>query len=469
MRIGKFLVHHSGLRFPPGPVFGSSDSDEAGRRIYTAIAGQPPAPGVTLSESALKERSRRSIIDLFRVVNGQAELYRSLRGASDLVWQVVANEVSLAIELSPAEVEMAVVAIAKGRRAFLSFGANASVGSTPNVPHLLVEVDKFVSLDDATKELAAADRHIDANTLQGLKIDIQAHVGMIVGLTNSLLDLNIATQRPWPPAYFPVSDMVVLATGSVVRSLGGIDAHNRGEPVVPGSVHSSSAPADYRTALCRLALMNYTPDKDWALFLSPVGFLSRELRQDWYETLGEQSKAFAPINRFLDYAYDALGSRGKTFAVGMLTHWLLKPGDVERVADRSATDAINIWTTHPTIRRFGTVLVFCRIENKIQVIWYDPSKYDKTIRMRYAQRATEIFAYREVVVDRIRTWASGKGLGLHSRYWGGLVDPQFEGDSVQQSLSFLSRVVSADRIGNVLPATDDTAGFNRLGFSITES
>ncbi|KAK0640813.1 hypothetical protein B0T16DRAFT_393203 [Cercophora newfieldiana] len=236
--------------------------------------------------------------------------------------------------------------------------------------------------------------------------------------------------------------MAVLATGSVVKVLGGIDIQNPGPPVEPG----------------------------FALFLSPIGYLS--WNSDWYGTLGDQSKIFAPINRFLDYASEAMKSRGKSFVLGMLTHWLLKPGDVERVADRTDTDALDIWTRHATMRRYGTVMILRRVTlpagDQLQMIWYDPWRNDEKVQKMYGARKTAIFDYRAEVVEKMKHWAATNAVIIHSRYWGGYpsVDPLVAGDSVKLSLEYLGRLVSADRVEDILP---DKTGFLKQGFYMTKS
>jgi hypothetical protein len=191
----------------------------------------------------------------------------------------------------------------------------------------------FLTSDEAANSLASTpaglNMHPNARSpviadlikaFHDLDVESAALAGMIAGLTNTLGNLNMSIDKPWPPVYFPMSGMVVLANANVVASPGGINPHNPGHLDVPANARSPSS--NLRTALCRLALSHFVPSNNWALYLTPVGLLNSLARRDWHATIGAEASVFSIAQSFLDYAADALRMRRRTFAVGLFTHWL---------------------------------------------------------------------------------------------------------------------------------------------------
>ena len=377
---------------------------------------------------------------------------------------MIANKASLFSDLAPADIEQAVVAITEARRAYQG---------RAEPTHLSTLADGFIALANETTALGPA-RSLTLTVGNASSAPIDASAAMVEGLSNTLRGLAIGIDRPWPPAHLPVADMVVLADPAVASALGGLDAHNTDVAAVR-TADSHSTPVELRLALCSLALRSSTPAADWALSLCPVGYTTRELRRAWYETLGSQAKVFGTLDRFLDYAGKALSDGGKTFAVGLITHWLLRPCDIERVADITQTDRLDLWTSHPTMRRYGTVLILRRVsspatgQHGLQMIWYDPWRTSARIREQFASRGTSIFGYRAEVVGKVREWAVLNRVPMHSRYWGGLAgSSEAAADSVGLCLRFLQFLSRDAEMAQRLPHWEDRRGFEEDGFELVE-
>lgn len=165
----------------------------------------------------------------------------------------------------------------------------------------------------------------------------------------------------WPPSYFDPKDLVVLANQEVMTVLGGVNANNRALRQQYAIVNSRNMPLLIRIQLCHLALTQYSADKDWALFLSPIGFLDDSHRRNWYTVAGQQTKVFTTTKHFLSYTYNALMHRNKTFNVGMFAHWLLQSRDVQKVADFVHNDPAELWTDREMMHRYATVVIIRRI------------------------------------------------------------------------------------------------------------
>jgi len=274
---------------------------------------------------------------LVRIINIGDRIFERLFGLTNMNNRgVIAGEVSLFVDLGPDEAQEVVQVMSEAR---LAYQGNAA----PTVLSALA--DRFNALGEEVNSLKHLDSTMEAttsslvDTLAGLDIDeagaseklvqdlLQTFknfeifdndaFGMDLGPSKTLKRLDIAADRPWPPAYFPLVDMITLASANIVASLGGVDPKNPGHVGV--LVNSRSTPADLRLVVYRLALINYIPTKDWALFLSPVGFLDRTSRQNWYQTIGPESAVFATTSRFFEYAAEALSSRGKQTARALAT------------------------------------------------------------------------------------------------------------------------------------------------------
>ncbi|KAK5658081.1 hypothetical protein OQA88_2637 [Cercophora sp. LCS_1] len=444
--LGRSAVTQPGFFFAPGPIF-VGEGGATAHRIYSALTGQDLA-GISSDETSA--RVGRSMAALFEAVLRHQDLFRALRGGP-IVWDVVAQEASLFADIGRADVQLAVDRLVAARRVYR--------GAAPPTP-LTALADQVIRLVDETAALGPP--HTFSVAAVGAAAPSPA-ANIVDGLTASLRALDL--RAPWPPAYFPVADLVVLADTSVRTVLGGVDPESptpRPGQVVPVA-DSRSPPVSLRLALCRLALVSYSPGENWALYLKPVGYLASDDRWDWHHVLGRQAKMFETVVDFLDYAKEAFTSRNKTTAIGLFTHWLSKPTEVARVADITQTDPLEIWTNGVRMRRYGTVLVLRRINDQLQVVWHDPWRRSVATQEKFGHGKMAIFAYRQAVNDRIDAWARGHGITLHSSYWGGFLfgDPGHE-DTVAMSLAFI-RHHCAGVVG-ALSHPEDEAGFATGGY-----
>lgn len=219
----------------------------------------------------------------------------------------------------------------------------------------------------------------------------------------------------------------------------------------------------------RAALRYHDSSKAWAVYMAPIGFLDKSRCQDWFAATGHQSKVFGTVDSFLAYSLEALEKREKSITVGMLTHWLGKPTSFQRLADVTKTDAIEMWTHNPHLRRYGTLMILRRVGAKLQVIWYDPWHDGQAIKSQYWANATKIFNYREVVKTKVAIRADWNDITVDSWYWGGRstnVPSEYRNDSVKISLSHLQRLVGTDF--QELPDAGDSDGFNNSGFLLSQ-
>ncbi|KAJ9134216.1 hypothetical protein NKR19_g8733 [Coniochaeta hoffmannii] len=251
----------------------------------------------------------------------------------------------------------------------------------------------------------------------------------------------------WPPSYFDPKDLVVLANQEVMTVLGGVNANNRALRQQYAIVNSRNMPLLIRIQLCHLALTQYSADKDWALFLSPIGFLDDSHRRNWYTVAGQQTKVFTTTKHFLSYAYNALMHRNKTFNVGMFAHWLLQSRDVQKVADFVHNDPAELWTDREMMHRYATVVIIRRIPTGV-----------------LGQHA--VTEYRRLVAEAMKEWADENGILIEKRYYGRPVsrDNAVAGGGVRQCFAYLESLISGQNLGHTMPDAEDQAAFERLGY-----
>lgn len=427
-------------------------------RIYAALIGEDTSN--FLPEEA-KARAAVSLQALFESVMQYQDLYVSLRG-NDNFWEVITNRTSLHYALATEEVKHIIKTMAKAR--------NDYRGNDPATP-LNELVDRFIELEQHTAALPPP--HTFTLSVRPSAAAAAAESGrMVAGLASNMSAMNIASN--WPPSHFTPTDLIILADSEVASILGGVDANNM-PPRQPFPLATSrNMPVLIRLHLCYLALTQYKVTADWALFLSPVGFLHDIDRRKWFTVAGRQTKVFATLPRFLSYAFDALVVRHKTFAVGMLAHWLLQSRDVTKVADLVRDDPEELWTDREMMRRYATVVIIRRIPTgppgqRLQIIWYDPWLRDAEIKKQFTHSQHAVTNYRGEVAEAMKQWAAENGIVVESRYYGGPVSggQGVAGDSVKQCFAYLEGLVSVPNMSNAMPDAEDQTGFERLGYVLS--
>lgn len=295
-----------GLYIPGNQIFADAGED-ARKRIYSAVIGQMPfTVDGSMDIPTARENVRQALDNLFQAVLQYAELYHSVKGKS-IVWDAIANDGRLYCLLDSQDVKTAVEVFANARRQYLG---NLQL-STP----LTELIDEFNTLADKVEAERThvggtartftltmgqgppvtnpgANVHNASNNPQNTSTET---ADIVRGLTSMLVRLDFTTEKPWPPSHFTPKELTFLADPNVVSALGLVDRANREPRQAIEDADSFSAPVTLRIHLCRLALIHYTPDRDWSLWMGPVGFLSSELKSQWYLAAGRPTRALLQL------------------------------------------------------------------------------------------------------------------------------------------------------------------------------
>ncbi|KAK4228677.1 hypothetical protein QBC38DRAFT_544066 [Podospora fimiseda] len=317
--------------------------------------------------------------------------------------EIVAQEAVLYTDLDAMDVKEVAKVMAQARRNYHGHLPPSSLNAL---------VDDFINLQIQTQQLGP----VNAVGLPGHSRTDPA----VDSLANLPRHTELGTRLTWPPIYFTGRDFFTL-----------LDAH----------VH------------------------DWAMSLSPVGFSDSKHRQSWYGVLGRQSKVFGTLQCFLQDAMGALTTRNKKVYMGLLIFWLLQPDQLERIADATQTDPLDIWTGNRALRGYGMVMILRRAHGKLQITWYDPWRLMEAVRNLYKPSITQMYRYREHVVEKIKAWASNNNIPLYNQYWGGHGVETGGDDSVLMSIKYLEHLVSAPGgVESVLPDPQNREEFEAAGF-----
>jgi hypothetical protein len=388
------IVKRPGFFFYPGPIF--SEDREVSHRIYAALVGEEIED---LSLDDAKGRATESLTTLVSTALQYRDLYRNLQGNKDC-WEVITNRAILYYDLACEEVLLLLETLANARRQHIC-----------NVPPTALNnlMDAFVALQQET--LALGPAHTFSVSVHPAAAAEQETRQAIAGLETNRRAISITA--PWPPAYCNPQDLVALANQDVMTVLAGVDANNTAPREPYATAQSRNLPALLRIQLCHLALVRYGINKDWQLFLSPIGFFNSTQRRKWYTVAGQQAKVFSTADSFLTYASAAITHRNKTFVIGMFAHWLLQSHNLARVADLARNDPVELWTDRELMRRYATVVILRRITtgvmgSRVQVIWYDPWLHDRDIKQQYVHSQHAITDYRRQVVETLKKWATEK-------------------------------------------------------------
>jgi hypothetical protein len=365
-------------------------------------------------------------------------LYISMRG-SDSFWEVITNHTPLHYALMAEEVKLIINTMANAR--------NDYRGTEPVTP-MNELVTRFIELGQHTAALPPPQTFTLSVRPSAAAVAAAESSRIVAGLASNMNAMNIASN--WPPSHFTPTDLIILADSEVAAALGGVDANNN-SPRQPFTLADSrNKPTLLRLHLCYLSLTQYKAPTDWALSLSPVGFLHDIDRRKWFAVAGRQTKVFTTLPRFLSYAFDALMNRHKTFAVGMFAHWLLQSRNVEKVADLVRNDPEELWTDREMMRRYATVVIIRSIpagpsgNKRVHIIWYDPWLRDAAIKKLFAHSQHAVTNYRNEVAEAMKQWAVENDIEIGARYYGGPVsqDSALAGDSVKQCFAYLETLVS---------------------------
>ncbi|KAI8965251.1 hypothetical protein F5Y11DRAFT_362257 [Daldinia sp. FL1419] len=149
--------------------------------------------------------------------------------------------------------------------------------------------------------------------------------------------------RPWPPSHFNKLDVAIMAEKDTRKALFGVDStHGGNEPRYP---HDQDSPLEVRKYLCWLSLTETKPDSKVVLFLAPIAFISHEKRQEWYGPTGHQSRYYATVEEFIDYAkveFARTSVEAKQYVIGLLTPWFFDVEEVNLEAQKRG-EAIPVW------------------------------------------------------------------------------------------------------------------------------
>jgi hypothetical protein len=261
--------------------------------------------------------------------------------------------------------------------------------------------------------------------------------------------------------------MVMLADQQVIAALAGVDTGNQQPRLALSTVHSFSLSIDLRLHLCHLALTHYTPQHDWSVWITPVGYPDRETRKKWYLAAGSQARILSTFHDFLRHATHAIKQCGKTHVAGLFTHWVQRPNQIDQQDDITQINPATVWNRF-MMKRYGSIVVLRVIRSqtgdKLQIVIYDPSVQDKKIWEQYKHSTHSILNHRLSRLKCVEVWANDNGCPIHSSYLGGYLVRQSGDDSVTACFDFLKYLLSAGNMADALPEHDDRSRFEWMGF-----
>lgn len=277
------------------------DEKDAANRVYHAICGNMDEG----SAFTLKQRAKESLITIFQACSKFLGLYRADQGGR-LAWELIAQEAILYTDLAASDVKTVVDVMVRARRNYRGHARPTK---------LTALVDSFISADAEMTRLGP----VTTTALTINPVGAMLANSDVDGLARALRGAGINAE--WPANYSTTGDLVSLADARVQGVLGTVHSVNPSSNIAcPTFV---SILIDLRIFLCRLELVYYRPEKNWALSLSAVGFFNNVHRQDWYGVMGRQCKVLWTMDRSLEGARDALTTRGKEFFVRVFVHWYI--------------------------------------------------------------------------------------------------------------------------------------------------
>ncbi|KAI2618430.1 hypothetical protein GGR54DRAFT_605430 [Hypoxylon sp. NC1633] len=301
-----------------------------GGLVFESAAGiDILSPFLLTVANATPEEARDKITNevsrLFLHCVENADVYHRLQGHKAFYYLIMLewDAEDPASLLEPHSIKDLTQLFVNARRLYLRSYAS---GNPPTAvgPKLTNVIDNFLAIIDMV------DRTHKPNILPGL---------------NAPPDFS-GDRCPWPPDYFGEFDSAMLAEGTTRKAFFGVDHDHKGDydSIYP---HDRNLPSDIRKYLCWLSLTETESNNHrTSLFLSPVAFSDHEQRQEWYSTTGRQSRFYATIGEFLEYAEVAFkkwGHRGKKHVLGLLTPWFFDIEEISAMAVKEKKAVPTVW------------------------------------------------------------------------------------------------------------------------------
>ncbi|KAI5861707.1 hypothetical protein GGS23DRAFT_611312 [Durotheca rogersii] len=330
----------------PGLTFGSVDGfpSDSVNLLSTLSAGER---GTGITPSQARDLMRNRVELLFRVCNRNEDVYRRLRGDPAFYYLVLASWDAEHNEAPfPAgSIEKLVSLFVSARR------HNLGGDETGPATALMREIDRFAEMADAVDSTVAPRRPPSLTAPTGF------NAARLYG-------------RAWPPVHLSPLEVAVVGEAVTRRKLFGIDREHKGrddDESTPLYPNDQNGPLEGREYLCWLVLTGTGPASRVGLFPVPVAFADDERRRVWYRPMGHQSRFYATVGEFLDFADAAISrpsglkSSAKRHAICLLTPWFFDRAELaERALERSET-LPTVW--RKTFFRAGMALVLTDVDD----------------------------------------------------------------------------------------------------------
>ncbi|KAI1376388.1 hypothetical protein F4677DRAFT_445643 [Hypoxylon crocopeplum] len=278
-----------------------------------------------------------------------------------------------------------------------------------------------------------------------------------------------STWLVWPPGHFGAYNAAILGEETTRQELFGIKHDAKGgEDQAPNYPHDQNLPLVVRKYLCWLSLTETKPTSKIALFLAPVAFIDHEKRQEWYMPTGKESRFYATVDDFLEYAKDEFektGKAAKDHVISLLTPWFFEVDEAAAKAKKKNKAVPNAWKE--LCFRAGMMIGLTRLKRVsvrqgYRVIIFKPGlPHYKAAAEPFNRRAKQD-AWMEKLLDKVDNtflveegWMGGVALDH-------VTAPQGRGvlaDSVESSSEIITEIME---VPSTLPTTK--ARFLERGF-----
>lgn len=439
------LIRPQGFYFEKHPIFSSS---QTAYNVVQALLGEDVGK---LSIDDASSRAVNKLEALFSACLEKKFLFRAVRDCL-LFWNTISHDFQGYSVLSPQEIRETVETYSRARHVYLG-----RLGPT-NLTNL---VDQWIQVVNETNSLPPPTSFNLAWRPGASDILVEpAQNKDTVGFNQS----TSSAVAIWPPGHFSEDEVMLFTSTQEFRDqLYAITSLNQGLPrALPTDLTQAM---DVRMFLCWAALVGTPSDSTKALYPTPVAFLDRSTRQDWYRATGNVAMLYVSIDRFLDYATDAFTNRGKTSVTCLFTTWMMAIAPASELHDSIGDQ---IWS-YPRMVRYGASITLRLVQQTqqqvtrtaLEIVHFDPwLKYRQQLKPKFAAHQVKMMELNKEVMEKIEEWAGGLGGGvaIAGRWWGGNRVGGVEDDAVSMAAAFCLEFLR-DRD---LPA--DTQLLEGLGF-----
>lgn len=417
------LIRPQGFYFEKHPIFSSKHT---ANNVLKALMGEELGD---LSVDDASSRAVEKLEALFSVCLEKKVLFRALRDCL-LFWNTISHDFQGYFVLSPQEAREVVGTYSQARLAYLG-----KLGPT----NLTSLVEQWIQVVNETNSLPppASFNLAWRPGASDILVEMAQNKGIV---TFDQSDSSVVAT--WPPSHFSEDEVMLFTSTQEFRDqLYAITSQNQGLPrTFPTDLVQA---IDVRLFLCWAALVGTPSNSTKALYPTPVAFLDRSARQDWYRATGNVAMLYVSLDRFLDYAADAFTNRGKTSVTCLFTPWMMA---IAPASDLHDSLGDQIWS-HPRMARYGVSITLRLVQQTqqqvtrtaLEVVQFDPwLKYRQQLKPKFAGHQVKMMELNKEVTEKIEEWAArlGGGVPIVGRWWGGNRVGGVEDDAVSMAAAF---------------------------------